>query len=64
MSVATVVHESTPVAERWNATEARPEPPVSAALADSVTEALRYCPGSSCVAVGASESIPITFADA
>src|SRR5207302_73129 len=55
-SVAIVVQEPLPDGRRWNATEVMPEPPVSLALAVSVTDWRRFAPGSSWLLVGAAVS--------
>jgi hypothetical protein len=52
VSVAIVVHVPAPSGERWNATDATPEPP-SAALAESARLPRRNWPGSVSVPVGA-----------
>jgi hypothetical protein len=56
LSVPIVVHEPPPAGRRWNATAARPEPPVSPAELVSATVPRRLAPGSSCALVGASVS--------
>ena len=53
VSVVIVVHELPPDGRRWNATEPRPEPPVSLAGLVSVTVWRRIAPGSSCALAGA-----------
>jgi hypothetical protein len=63
VSVPIVVHEPPPAGRRWNATEARPEPPVSPAELVSVTVWRRLAPGSSCALVGALVSDLATFED-
>src|SRR5712691_6174200 len=53
VSVSIVVQEPPLDGRRWKATEARPEPPVSPALAVSVTVWRRLAPGSAWLEVGA-----------
>ena len=63
VSLAIVVQEPPPAGRRWNATAARPEPPLSLALAESETVWCRLAPGSPSVLVGASGSDLTSFVD-
>src|SRR5262249_44789080 len=63
VSVSIVVQLPAPAGERWNATDARPEPPVSLELLVRTTLPSKNRPGSSSVATGAAVSTFTTDGD-